>query len=111
MDKPKLNSLVNVEAATALFGEPQYEFIRQHVAYSHGRNRSQGQHYVSCDAIQISEQEYRENIEAANEKELARFYSNPEKRFTQSYWRYEKRVLVPGWPQAIKKMIEEMEKA
>ena len=106
-----LNRFVNIDAAVKELGEPQYGFFRVHVAYSSGRRRGPGQHFVSCESIPISEEEYRLNIEQANKKELARFYSNPEKPFRESYWRYKKRVIVPGWVQALAKMLNELEKA
>lgn len=105
-----LKDFINVEAAVAAFGEPVYGFFRQYVAYSSGRKRGQGQHYVSCNSEQVSTSEYLENIEKSKENERSRFFSTSQNRFTRPYWRYEKRVITPGWPQAIKKMIEEMEK-
>lgn len=106
-----LRDFIDIEAATAAFGEPQYGFFRQHVAYSSGRKRGAGQHYVSSESIEITEQEYRENVEQAKKNELARFFSNSKKPFRDSYWRYEKRVVTPGWPQVMQKMIEEFTKS
>ena len=106
-----LKKLINIEAAIAEFGDPVYGFFRQHVAYSAGRKRGQGCHYVSCESIEIPEQEYRDNVEASKEQERLRFFSHARSPFTKSYWRYEKRVVKPGWPQAIKALIEQMETA
>lgn len=107
----ELSRFINIDAAIKELGEPQYGFFRVHVAYSSGRKRGLGQHFASSESIPISEEEYRLHIEQANEKERARFFSNPKKPFRESYWRYEKRMVVPGWPQAIAKMLAELEKA
>ena len=110
MSDVTLESIVNVPLAKSLFGEPVYGYFRRHVAYSSGRKRGQGHHFVSCDSIPVTEQEYRENVDKSKATEHLRFFSDAKNPFRESYWRYEKRVVTPGWPQVIKNMIEEMEK-
>lgn len=90
-----LGGLVNVEEARRLYGETEYEYVKEWLEY-----RPRIGHRVSTRQI-ISKEEYDLYKDESKKKETARFFGDHK----TSFYRYEVKMNKAGWRQ---KLIEQL---
>lgn len=90
-----LGGLINVEEAIRLYGETEYEYIKEYLSY-----RPRHGHRVATREP-ITKEEYDRYKEESKKKETARFFGEHK----TSFYRYEVRMKRAGWRQ---KLIEQL---
>lgn len=94
-------SVINVEAAKALWGEPVYTPMKCYMGL--GGTRTNPHHIRRMDWREVPEEEYAEHAPLSQKTEHDRFWNH---KRVGSFWLYERRLTKEGWPQKLESALK-----
>lgn len=105
MSQYKVSDFVDVEAAKAAFGEPEYRYVRIYVMHKVSKNKRDRYHLEQAP-VEVTKEEFDAKFEEGRQNELKRFMQGPH-QFRESFYRYEKVVKTPGWRQKLIELLRD----